>query len=502
MTRKDNLESWISETPNARGYFEAFVWMGTKPDGKPDRRHVQQRTLTGVRRRVRELEKARDAGMVNKPGRVPTVEQMLTRHLKVVLPQRGRAPRTIDDYLSKCRNDIFPRWGGQRIDRLLPEQIEDGYAEMLADGHAPGHVRKVHAILSSAYEIAVQRGHVARNPCKLVEPPRIGQPELPSLTRTQVKAVLGIAQERRNSARWSVGLACGLRQGEALGLRWDYLVGQCLACERTFPAVECWAQRDGIRCPVCSAECVIEARVWTQLQRLKWRHGCEDPHACGFGGDVNPQTGKPRPAVHRSPCPRPCPKVRPSGRKHVCVKAGDPEVCPAGCIGHASTCPARTGGGLVTREVKERRRKTIPVPPELAAMLRAHWIAQRAERLAAANIWEDNDLVFCHPDGRPIDPRDDWEEWAAILQAAGVPHHGVHAARHSAATMLIDEGVALTVVQEMLGHADIRTTRGYVHTASPVARDAAARMGRALFGTPDPAPGATKTATRRRSRRS
>ncbi len=86
------------------------------------------------------------------------------------------------------------------------------------------------------------------------------------------------------------------------------------------------------------------------------------------------------------------------------------------------------------------------------------------------------------PAGRPIDPRDDWQEWPDILRAAGVPHHGVHAARHSAASIMIDEGIALTVVQEMLGHSDIRVTRGYVHTASPVARDAAARMGRAIFG--------------------
>jgi integrase len=487
-SRKDNLESWISETPNARGYFEAFVWMGTKPNGKPDRRHVQRTTLAAVRRRVRELERKRDAGTVGKPGRVPTIEQMLTRHLDVVLPQRGRAPRTIDDYRSKCRNDIFPRWGGQRIDRLLPEQIEDGYAEMLAAGHAASHVVKVHAILSSLYEIAVKRGHVARNPCKLVEPPMLGQPDYPALTRAQVHAVLSAAAERRNSARWSVGLACGLRQGEALGLRWEYLIGQCLDCERTFPAVECWADRDGMRCPACSAGCVIEARVWFQLQRLTWRHGCKDVAACTQD-------------LHKRPCPRKCPKAaRTSGRRHVCAKAGDPGICPADCTAHARNCPDRIGGGLVLREIKERRQKTVPLAPELAVMLRAHWIAQRAERLAAANVWEDRDLVFCQADGRPIDPRGDWEEWAAILQAAGVPHHGVHAARHSAATVAIDEGVALTLVQEMLGHSDIRVTRGYVHTASPLARDAASRMGRALFGAPDPAPTATKTATKRRAK--
>ena len=115
---------------------------------------------------------------------------------------------------------------------------------------------------------------------------------------------------------------------------------------------------------------------------------------------------------------------------------------------------------------------------------------QAAERELAANVWEEHDLVFCQPNGRPIGPRADWQEWADILSAAGIPHQGVHAMRHSAATIALGEGVALAVVQEMLGHSDIRVTRGYTHVSGPLAEDAAARVGRALFGST-----ATKTVT-------
>jgi integrase len=467
-TRKANRESWISETPNKRGYFEGSVWMGIKPNGKPDRRHVERKTLASVKRGVKDLERKRDAGNVGKAGRAPTVEQMLTRLTDVILPQRGRAPKTISDYKSKCRNDIFPRWGGLKIDKLLPEWIEDGYAEMLAAGHARSHVRKVHAILSSAYEIEVKRGNVGRNPCALVEAPQLDAPELPSLTRTQVKAVLGVARTRRNSARWSVGLACGLRQGEALGMRWSYLVGRCTACERSAPAVECWTD-NGTLCPVCGAACVVELRAWCQIQRLTWEHGCADTYACGT-------------KHHKvKPCPKGC-----KAHKRAC-----PPPCGADCAEHARLCPKRKlpvgnvpiSGALVLRPIKERRKKTVPLPPELAGVLQQHRIAQAADKQAAANLWEEHDLVFCGPTGKPIDQRIDWGEWADILKVAGIPHHGVHSQRHTAATVLIDEGVALTVVQELLGHSDIRITRGYVHTASPVAHDAAARIGAALFGT-------------------
>lgn len=506
-TRNDNGESWISETPNTKGYYEAFVTMGTKPDGKPDRRHVERKTLASVKSRVRELERERDAGLSTKPGRKPTIEQMLSRHLTVVLPQRGRAPRTIDDYWSKCRNDIFPRWGSQRIDRLRSDQIEDGCAEMIAEGHAPSHVRKVLAILSSVYEIEVKRGNVARNPCRLVEPPEIGDPELASLTRAQIRAVLDTARPRRNSARWSVGLAAGLRQGEALGVRWTYFVASCTECERTAPAMECWGKRKTPRCPYCGGEVAFELRVWFQLQRLTWEHGCADAIIKTMRKKGAPQKDidkAAREAEHE--CGARHHKVKPCPDKCRLHTRACPPPCAADCTDHARHCLRRklpqgcvpVAGGLVLREIKERRKKTVPIPWELAEMLCAQHAAQAADKLAAGDLWDEHDLMFCGLDGRPVDPRDDWQEWSDILKKAGVPHHGVHAARHSAATIAIDEGIALSVVQEMLGHSDIRVTRGYVHTSSPVARDAASRMGSALFGTGPKTRTATKTAPKRR----
>jgi integrase len=83
---------------------------------------------------------------------------------------------------------------------------------------------------------------------------------------------------------------------------------------------------------------------------------------------------------------------------------------------------------------------------------------------------------------RPLDPRADWQQWADILAAAGIPHAGTHAMRHSAAAIGLDEGTALAVVQELLGHSDIRVTRGYTHVSSALAADGAERIGRALFG--------------------
>src|SRR5262249_25042134 len=115
-------------------------------------------------------------------------------------------------------------------------------------------------------------------------------------------------------------------------------------------------------------------------------------------------------------------------------------------------------------------------------MLRAHRTAQLSGRLRAANVWEDHDLVWCQENGRPLDYRADWQEWSGILTAAGIPHAGTHAMRHSAATIMLEHGVALAVRQEIPGDSDIRVTRGYTHVSSRLAEDAAGPMADALFG--------------------
>ncbi|GII89238.1 site-specific integrase [Sphaerisporangium siamense] len=440
-TRKDNGEGTIYQS--ASGKWHGRVTMGTKLDGTPDRRHVERKTKEEVEKAVKALIKKRDAGLAGRAGRVQTVEKFGIYWLDTILPVADRAPRTIADYRSKCENWVFKYIGKVRLDKVGPDHLENLYAEMRKDGQAPGHIRKVHAVISSMYSSAVRRGVVAQNPAKLVEVPAAGDPEKDTLTRDEARKILSETQKRRNAARWSVGLATGTRQGETLGLRWQYL-----------------DLDTGV------------AKIWYQLQRLTWQHGCANPHACGM-------------AHHRGACPKDCGahRHRPDCARG-CYRTGHvcPKPCPKGCTAHAKACPSRKGGGLVFRQIKEKRRKNIHLAPELVAILRRHKEAQDFERIVAGDEWTDHDLVFCQSNGQPIDPRVDWEEWADIVKEAGLRHHKLHAQRHTAATLALEAGIALAVVQEMLGHSDIRVTRGYSHVASPLAQDAAQKMGRALWG--------------------
>ncbi|MGJ6968966.1 tyrosine-type recombinase/integrase [Streptosporangium sp. G11] len=58
----------------------------------------------------------------------------------------------------------------------------------------------------------------------------------------------------------------------------------------------------------------------------------------------------------------------------------------------------------------------------------------------------------------------------------------MHDARHTAATLLIEQGVNIRVVQEVLGHTRVATTERYAHVSTPLMRDAGERLASALWG--------------------
>src|SRR5262249_4317168 len=65
----------------------------------------------------------------------------------------------------------------------------------------------------------MQRGYVTRNVATLVDAPSVSQAEIEPLSLDEAQRIIELAARRRNGTRWSVALALGLRQGEALGLR-------------------------------------------------------------------------------------------------------------------------------------------------------------------------------------------------------------------------------------------------------------------------------------------
>ncbi len=157
----------------------------------------------------------------------------------------------------------------------------------------------------------------------------------------------------------------------------------------------------------------------------------------------------------------------------------------AGTLTVRQALQRQAGVGLVVVEPKSRAgRRTISLPSQLVDALRSHRAAQLEERLRAGSEWQDNGLVFTQPNGRPIDPRTDHRQWQALLHRAGVRPARLHDARHTAATVMLGLGVPARVAMQILGHSQISLTLGtYSHVMPELSEDAAARVGRELFGS-------------------
>jgi integrase len=194
--------------------------MGKKENGHRDRRHVSGAKRADVVTKVRTLEAKRDAGIVEAAGRAPTVGEWLDHWLDNIAARKVRA-RTLESYRSTVQLHLRPGVGHHRLDRLQPEHLERLYASLADKGLSPATILRAHRVLSRALRVASQRGKVARNVATLVDPPAVKRPTtaLP-LSAEEAKWVLATARAHRNSARWTVALAVGLRPSEAVGLRW------------------------------------------------------------------------------------------------------------------------------------------------------------------------------------------------------------------------------------------------------------------------------------------
>ncbi len=369
-----------SITKGSDGRWHGFVSMGTGTGGKRDRRHVSAKTRGEVVEKIRELERRRDAGVTAASG-TTTVAAWLDHWVENIAVNRVR-PWTLESYQGLIRRHITPAIGHVRLARLQPEHVEQLHAEIRAKGLSSGTALRAHNVLARALKVAAQRGKVARNVAALVDAPSAGRSAAGNaLSPEEARAVLQLAKGQRNGARWAVALALGLRQSEALALRWS--------------------------------DIDLEAAALTVAR-----------------------------SIHRV-----------------------------------------TGKGLTYAEPKsERSRRTIALPVPLVDALRRHRAEQSRERLAAGSLWEDHGLVFCRPDGRPIERKADWRQWRKLLNEAGVRQVRLHDARHSAATAMLMLGVPLRVVADMLGHAQTSITADtYQHVLPAMARDAADRLGEALW---------------------
>jgi len=349
------------------------TWVGVASLADGRRKYLYGASEEEVRRKLSGVLRTLESGQVA-DARGLKVGTFLDQWLADVVKPTVR-PWTFAGYEVHVRLHLKPALGRIPLERLTPLHVQQMVNAKTREGLKPKSIRYIRGTLRSALNHAVKWGLIPKNPATLVDTPRVEQFEISPLTPDEARRFLASLKGDRLEALYSVALTMGLRQGEALGLRWqdvDLRLGYL--------------------------------RVNKQLQRIN--------------------------------------------------------------------------GAFELLEPKTRRSKrTIALPKSIAEKLIAHRARQLDEQAAVREKWQESDLVFTTPTGRPLDGTVVTHQFHRHLARTGLAQRRFHDLRHSCATLLLVQGVSPRVVMDVLGHSQIGLTMNtYAHVIPEMRKEAAERM--------------------------
>lgn len=143
----------------------------------------------------------------------------------------------------------------------------------------------------------------------------------------------------------------------------------------------------------------------------------------------------------------------------------------------SATSTAREGLSIAVPKTDKSRRH-VALSATAVQALRKHRAAQASQRLLLGAAWQDLDLVFTNDVGGPVEPTNLIRRFfQPLLKRAGLPPIRFHDLRHTAATLMLSQGVHPKIVSEMLGHSQINITLDlYSHVTPTLQRQAAAAV--------------------------
>ncbi len=191
--------------------------IATLPDGR--RKHIYGKTRDQVRGKLAEILHALQNGSFT-DARGKTLGDFLDQWLADVVKPRVRA-WTFTGYEVHVRRHIKPVLGRVPLEKLSPQHVQHLLNRKLEEGLKPKSVRYLRGTLRTALNEAVRWGLVSRNAAALVDGPRVERFDIQPFTPAEARVFLDSIAGERLEALYSVALTMGLRQGEALGLRWQ-----------------------------------------------------------------------------------------------------------------------------------------------------------------------------------------------------------------------------------------------------------------------------------------
>lgn len=142
-----------------------------------------------------------------------------------------------------------------------------------------------------------------------------------------------------------------------------------------------------------------------------------------------------------------------------------------------------SGQGLIFKEPKtQKSKRQISISQHVVNVLKKHKQKQEFQKEKLWRQYEDNNLIVCTDDGKPLDPRNLLRQFYRLIEEANVPRISFHDLRHTHATILMQQGENPKVVSERLGHSRVGITLDlYSHVSDDLQEQAAEKFENVLL---------------------
>ena len=222
--KRGNNEGTVSKRKD--GKWCAAITIGTKDDGKPDRKFYYGKTRQEVAEKLNQA-----IHDVKKGTFVPTNKIKVSEWLQTWLFEYKKPsvrPSTFANYEMFVRVHLAPAIGGLLLKDLAPQHLQRLYNEKLVSGKVDGSgglsaasVRYMYVVIHEALDQALRNNLVTRNVSNAPKLPQLKKTKVEVFTvESQMKFLAILAGERLRAA-FVLALGTGVREGELLALRWQ-----------------------------------------------------------------------------------------------------------------------------------------------------------------------------------------------------------------------------------------------------------------------------------------
>lgn len=271
------------------------LWIGTytvgrKLDGSPNVKTVSAKNYDDCLRKLREKQQQVDSGLYVEPDKQTVEQWMLTWFEHYVRPVRKGS--TADTTYANIRKHIIPALGSIKLQKLRGEHVQAFYNMEQAEGNngkgmAPGSIKRMHTVLRSAMEQAVQNKLIRFNPCAAVKLPKMEQEEVEVLQDSEYTKLLAAIPDSNDGRAILLMLNTGMRASEACGLRWKDIADDTITVNQVSMRVHAYEgtqQKDSSlifttpktkkshrQIPLSKSmqQMIIKQRMWVNSERVK-----------------------------------------------------------------------------------------------------------------------------------------------------------------------------------------------------------------------------------------